>query len=149
MIRVQVEAGVARTKQVMLPVDGGPVPMGMHGEVAEHYAVTAGEYEPHATTLDYLVGAAVACLTGTFGGMLGALRQPIQHGELVADGEGDLVDDGGTLRVTAIRVRYRLRLAPHVDEVKVRRALERHAAKCPIARSISGCIDISTELTVE
>lgn len=62
--RVSVTAGAARTKHVTLPLVDVPVPMGMHGEVASHYGVQEGDYEPQPTTLDYLVGAAVACLCG-------------------------------------------------------------------------------------
>jgi len=30
----------------------------VHDEVAAHYKATPGAYEPHATTLDYVVAAA-------------------------------------------------------------------------------------------
>jgi hypothetical protein len=36
---------------------GGMV-FGIHGEVAAHYGRVEGQYEPHATTLDYVVAAA-------------------------------------------------------------------------------------------
>lgn len=146
---VFVEAGGGRTKHVTVPVDGGPVPMGMHGEVAAHYRVPDGAYEPHATTLDYVVGAAVACLCGTLGGLLERLGQTIEDGQLVADGEGELVNDRGTLRIQAIRVRYRLRLEAGVDAAEVHRAHGRHAALCPVALSIAECIDITTEIEVQ
>ena len=35
-----------------------PVAFGVHSEVAEHYGVSAEQYPPHATTLDYVVAAA-------------------------------------------------------------------------------------------
>jgi hypothetical protein len=31
---------------------------GVHGAVAEHYKVPSAVFEPHATTLDYIVAAA-------------------------------------------------------------------------------------------
>lgn len=31
---------------------------GVHSEVAEHYRARPGSYQPHATTLDYVVAAA-------------------------------------------------------------------------------------------
>ncbi len=31
---------------------------GVHGAIAEHYGVPADAFEPHATTLDYVVAAA-------------------------------------------------------------------------------------------
>lgn len=140
--------GESRTKLVTLPVDSTPVPMGMHGAVAAHYRVAEGTYEPHATSLDYLVGAAVACLTGTLGGRLSAIGQSIDRGELTASGEGDIVAEGKVLRVAAIHVHYRLRLTDGVEEAAVRRAHEGHHRFCPVARSIGDCIDITTELTI-
>lgn len=144
--RVRVELAPGRTKQVTVPVDGGPVPMGLHGGVAEHYKAPPDEYVPHATTLDYIVGAAAGCLTGTFGAMLAALGQPNVDGGLVTLAEGDIVNDGGVLRIHAIRVTYRVRLAPGVSASKIQQAHDRHHRFCPVARSIGGCIDISTEL---
>ncbi len=34
-----------------------PVSLGVHGAVAEHYGRAPGTYEPHATTIDYVVAA--------------------------------------------------------------------------------------------
>lgn len=89
-----------------------------------------------ATTLDYLVGAAVACLTGSLGGRLGALGQSTANGELTARGTGSLVVDEGVIRVRAIHVDYTLALDEGVDESKVQRAHDAHARYCPVARSI-------------
>ncbi len=125
--RVTVEAAAGRTKLVTVPVDGGPVPMGMHGPVAEHYGVPLDSIEPHATTLDYVVGATAACLTGTLSGMLAKLGQPTVDGALSAEGEGTVVKDG-------------------VDPAEVSRAHDRHTRHCPIARTIGGCVEITTEL---
>ncbi|HZD01015.1 MAG TPA: hypothetical protein VFA46_12740 [Actinomycetes bacterium] len=44
-------------RSAVLPALDQPVLFGVHGAVAEHYG-TAGEQEPHTTTLDYLVAAA-------------------------------------------------------------------------------------------
>ncbi|MEV8630327.1 OsmC family protein [Streptosporangium sp. NPDC051023] len=144
--RVTVEAAAGRTKLVTVPVDGGPVPMGMHGPVAEHYGVPLDTIEPHATTLDYVVGATTACLTGTLSGMLAKLGQPTTDGALTAEGEGTIVKDGGVLRIAAIHVRYRVRLAEDVNPAEVARAHDRHTRHCPIARTISGCVEITTDL---
>ncbi|TDD27964.1 OsmC family peroxiredoxin [Actinomadura sp. KC06] len=147
--RVSVVPAPGRTKLVTVPVDGGPVPMGMHGPVAEHYQVPMDQIEPHATTLDYVVGAATGCLTGTFGGMLGALGQPVADGALLTEGEGEIVNDGGVLRIARITVRYQLRLSPGVDEAKVRRAHDRHTQRCPVARSLADGIPIETHLDLQ
>lgn len=41
-----------------LPAEERRIPFGVHGAVAEHYKAPEGSYEPHATTLDYVVAAA-------------------------------------------------------------------------------------------
>jgi len=45
-------------RRAFLPVEQQPLLFGTHGAVAEHYGVKPGTFEPHATTLDYLVAAA-------------------------------------------------------------------------------------------
>lgn len=145
---VRVTSAPGRAKLVDLPLTPQQVPMGVRDEVAEHYKLSDGQYEPMATTLDYLVGATVACLTGSLGGRLGAIGQSTANGELTAEGTGSLVVDRGVIKVQAIHVVYTLSLAPDVDEAKVHRAHEAHTRYCPVARSIGGCIDITSEITI-
>lgn len=45
-------------RRATLPAEPEPVAFGVHGAVAEHYKAAPGTYEPHATTLDYIVAAA-------------------------------------------------------------------------------------------
>lgn len=45
-------------REARLPALDHPVTFGVHSEVAEHYGVSAEEYPPDATTLDYLIAAA-------------------------------------------------------------------------------------------
>ena len=45
-------------RQAFLPAEKEPVIFGTHGAVAQHYGAAPGTYEPHATTLDYVVAAA-------------------------------------------------------------------------------------------
>ncbi|MFG3133261.1 OsmC family protein [Streptomyces tendae] len=145
---VKVTNAPGRAKLVELPLTPGQVPMGARDEVAEHYNLGEGQFEPMATTLDYLVGAAVACLTGSFGGRLGALGQNTANGELTAEGTGSLVVDNGVIRVQAIHVDYTLALDEGIDETQVRRAHNSHTRYCPVARSIGGCVEITTSLTL-
>lgn len=56
--RVRVERVKGPLRHAFLPEEPQPVKFGTHGAVAQHYGATAGQYEPHATTLDYLVAAA-------------------------------------------------------------------------------------------
>lgn len=56
--KVSVERVRGPLRYATVPAEDVRVPLGAHGEVAEHYGLAEGEYEPHATTLDYLVAAA-------------------------------------------------------------------------------------------
>jgi uncharacterized OsmC-like protein len=56
--------------------------------------------------------------------------------------------EGDTLVIKRISVRYRLALDPGADRSIVDRVLGFHAEHCPVARSIGGCIAITTELDV-
>jgi hypothetical protein len=44
-------------RRAHLPAEPAPVAFGVHGAVAAHYGRPEGSYEPHATTLDYVVAA--------------------------------------------------------------------------------------------
>ena len=55
---VRVERGSAGVRRAYLPAEKEPALFGVHGAVASHYGRGPGSYEPHATTIDYLVAAA-------------------------------------------------------------------------------------------
>lgn len=44
-------------RKAHLPAEEAPIHFGTHGAVATHYGRAPGTFEPHATTLDYLVAA--------------------------------------------------------------------------------------------
>jgi uncharacterized OsmC-like protein len=50
------------------------------------------------------------------------------------------------LVIKRIHVVYKLRLDADADRDKVQRAFEHHMPKCPVYRSIGGCIDVTTSL---
>lgn len=50
--------------------------------------------------------------------------------------------------IRRIHVRYRLKVDPEMREV-AQRVHGFHADYCPVARTIRGCVKISTELTME
>jgi uncharacterized OsmC-like protein len=52
------------------------------------------------------------------------------------------------LVIKRIRVTYKLRLDAGADRTKVQRAFDHHMPRCPVYRSIGGCIDITTDLQV-
>ncbi len=53
------------------------------------------------------------------------------------------------LIIKRIHVTHHLRVEPDADRDAVGRVYEAHVSKCPVAQSIGGCIDISTELELE
>jgi uncharacterized OsmC-like protein len=67
---------------------------------------------------------------------------------LVADVQGDIEEVDGVLRITTIRLHYRLKV-PTGSREKVDRALETYAEKCPAYQSVKGCIDCSWDAETE
>lgn len=67
------------------------------------------------------------------------MRQVKSAGNLVAEVEGDIEDVDGSLRITTIRLRYRMTV-PAGSREKVERALQSYAEKCPAYLSVKDCI---------
>lgn len=65
--------------------------------------------------------------------------------KLQADVEGDIEEADGVLKITRIRLRYRLANLTEVRE-KVERVLAVYAEKCPAYQSVKGCIECTWEL---
>lgn len=61
---------------------------------------------------------------------------------------GEIEKDGRVLVVRRIHVTYHLRLPPEQREV-AQRVHEFHADFCPVARTIRGCVSITTSLEME
>lgn len=60
---------------------------------------------------------------------------------------GDVEKEGGVLVLRRIHVKYKLHV-PNPDEVRdtVARVLEMHVDKCPVALSLKGAIEVTTEV---
>jgi hypothetical protein len=56
--KIRVEPVKGRVRRAHIPAEEEPVLFGVHDEIAEHYGVSPGAEETHASTLDYLVAAA-------------------------------------------------------------------------------------------
>lgn len=54
---ITIERRPGSVREARLPAEEAPVIYGTHGAVAAHYGRAPGTYEPHATTLDHVVGA--------------------------------------------------------------------------------------------
>jgi uncharacterized OsmC-like protein len=61
---------------------------------------------------------------------------------------GEVEVEERVLVIKRIHVRYHLRLAKEQREA-AERAHAAHQARCPVARSLGGCIAITTELVME
>jgi len=61
---------------------------------------------------------------------------------------GEIEKDGHVLVVKRIHVTYHLRLPADQREV-AERVHEFHADHCPVARTIGGCVSITTSLEME
>jgi len=62
--------------------------------------------------------------------------------------DGEVETEDGVLVIRRIKVTYTLRTTEE-HHVAARRAHDVHQGGCPVYRSISGCIDITTELVFE
>ena len=72
---------------------------------------------------------------------------PATPDRLGATVEGDVEAIDKVLRVTRIRVRYRLAVPPAKREA-AERAVARHPAGCPAFNSVRGCIDIDIQAAI-
>jgi uncharacterized OsmC-like protein len=79
------------------------------------------------------------------GGALEARGIPAGDGRLRADAVGEIELDGKVLVVRRIHVTYRL-AADERQRPTIERVLGFHADHCPVARTIGGCVAISTSL---
>lgn len=62
--------------------------------------------------------------------------------------EGDIEEVDGTIAVTRIRVRYRIKL-PEGEREAAERALRAHKEKCPVAQTLTRGVEISWEAEFE
>ena len=88
--KVKIEHIAVPNNMAILPPDNEEVLFGVHGEIASHYKLVSGTFEPHAATLDYIIASAGGCLTGTFGGALAGRGVLLGVEGLTADVTGEI-----------------------------------------------------------
>lgn len=132
-------------REVDLPPDGRTIHFGAHGGVAEHYRMpSTAEQSP--TTIDYLVASVAGCLIGTFAGSLRRARLPLSPEALTATATGDVASgDDNVLVLRRITLDYALEMPAEHHEA-AREVHAGHAQRCPNARSVSGAIEVVTNL---
>ena len=86
-------------------------------------------------------------MTGTFGGALEAREIPAGEGRLFSEAKGEIEKDGKVLIIRRIHVVYQLKLKPEQRDT-AQKVHGFHADFCPVARSVKGSIEVSTELNM-
>jgi uncharacterized OsmC-like protein len=145
--RVKVEPVKGKTRRAYVPGEEEPVLFGVHSEVAEHYGVSPDDEDQHSSTLDYLVAAAGGWLLGTFSGALAARQVSFDKDSLYADTVGEIETENKVLVVKRIKQTFHL-TAEETDRETIERVVDVYAESCPVARSIMGSIEITSELNL-
>ncbi|HEV2202037.1 MAG TPA: OsmC family protein [Bryobacteraceae bacterium] len=132
-VDVHKEPGNSKIKRIR--IEGWPdiTRMGVHGGIAEFFKVTPDE--PLPSTLDYLVAAIGACMTGTIAGALEGRGLRADPEKLEARAEGVLEDVDGKLLLTHVTVSYRIKV-PKEKRDAAERALQFHGDRCPVSESV-------------
>jgi organic hydroperoxide reductase OsmC/OhrA len=136
-------------KHVRFEADGVEAVMGMSGGLAQFYGAEPGTYDPRASTLDYVVGATAACLTGTLRRALAVRGVVVAADGLSARAVGDVVVEDGVPQLKRILVSYRLSAPAGADRAVIDRAHALHHRACAVSRSLEAAIEIRTELKLE
>ncbi len=76
------------------------------------------------------------------------MRQIPATENLSANVEGDIEEVDGVLKITKIRLGFKMKI-PQGMRDKAERALESYAEKCPAYQSVRGCIDVTWEAEIE
>ena len=79
--------------------------------------------------------------------MLEARGIDASGGRLAAEVRGGVGKEEGVLVIRHIHVKYLLRAAGE-DEDAINRAYDLHPMRCPVYRTLHGCIEITTELAI-
>ena len=67
---------------------------------------------------------------------------------MYSEARGEIEKDGNVLIIRRIHVTYHLKLKPEQQETAAK-VHGFHVDKCPVAQSIKGSIDVTTELKME
>ena len=87
-------------------------------------------------------------MTGTLAGALEARQIAAYGGSLETEVEGDIEDLDGIMRITNVRIHYRIKI-PAGKKEEANRALSVHERGCPAAMTVKGCVDIKWTAELE
>jgi uncharacterized OsmC-like protein len=82
------------------------------------------------------------------GGALEARGIPAGEGQLWSEATGEVETEDRVLVIKRIHVRYHLRARSEQRDT-AERAHGAHQSRCPVARTLRGAVDITTELVLE
>ena len=86
-------------------------------------------------------------MVGTFGGALEARKIDASNGRLTADVRGEVESEDGVLIIRRIHIDMKLQ-APEEARETVERVHGFFASKCPVFRSLSPAIEITSSYTL-
>ena len=87
-------------------------------------------------------------MMGTLAGGLAGKKIATPEDRYWAEVEGDIENMSGVLKITRIRVNYRLKI-PREKAGDAREAFSSYLIRCPAAQSVIGCIQIQDQLMIE
>jgi organic hydroperoxide reductase OsmC/OhrA len=87
-------------------------------------------------------------MMGTLAASLAGKRIRTTEDLYQADVEGDIENVDGVLKITRIRVKYRLKLKADQRE-GAQEAFSSYLTQCPGAQSVIGCIQLQDELELD
>ncbi len=87
-------------------------------------------------------------MMGTLAGGLAGKKIATPEDRYWAEVEGDIENMSGVLKITRIRVNYRLKI-PKEKAADAREAFSSYLIRCPAAQSVIGCIQIQDQLMIE
>jgi hypothetical protein len=87
-------------------------------------------------------------MMGTLATVLAGKKIPTPEERYWADVEGDIENVDGVLKITTIRVKCHLRVAPG-KAGDAKEAFSKYLVHCPAAQSVMGCINLRDELLIE
>jgi hypothetical protein len=87
-------------------------------------------------------------MMGTLATVLAGKKIPTPEERFWADVEGEIENVNGVLKITKIRVKCHLKVAPGKAQ-EARDAFSIYLVRCPAAQSVIGCIHIEDELVVD
>ncbi len=126
-VKISKESGKSKIKRAEIEGFPGALRMGIHGGIAQYFKLSPDE--PMASTLDYIVAAVGACMTGTVAGALEARGVSANPDKLQVEAEGRIEDVDGKMILTNIKLHYRLKVPKEACHGRARAGTSRRTLR--------------------